>query len=222
MPDPLSDVGENPTLTPKPAEPPKGKADLSSLEELKGKTLDEDSFAALLETVNKASEANADSRVTAAEKKWQKERDRDLAEGRIMSADKVAEMIKESSEQSARKADAKAQLVSTLAEAGIPAQVGDKKYDEFSKAYQDGLKNGQWTPEILVTAAGVRTIIAASGLGKKEAPAGGDDESRGQRTPPAPETVVRPATEAGKEVELSPDEKRQQKMRDAVAKMNRE
>jgi len=222
--DPLDAAAKAASSTSTESADPKPKAkgadaDLSSLEDLKGKTLTDEDFTMLTERVAKIANSTADSRVTAAQRKWAQDIEKRMESGEIIDAETLERKLAERDAAIERKAAARQQLVETLAEFGIPAKKGDKKYKAFTEAYTKGIEQGQWTPAILTSPAGVRSIILASDL----APTDKDKDTKpGDRPRPPRESAIQPNfDENGKmikpeEVKLTPEEARQEKMRLAL------
>lgn len=189
---------------------------ISSLDNLKGKTLDDDTFERLAELVAKKVESTADKRVTDARKSWESSVDKKLEQGDYYTRSDVQKLIDQNNQQLERKQEARNQFIDTLGEMNIKAQAGSEKYDAFTKAYNEGLDKGDWTPEILRSKAGVRTIAAAAGLR-----GGGDDKASAESDPktlrsiPTQGVAVTPPGEDGKIV-MSKDEKRLEAMRKAI------
>lgn len=201
----------NSSGTPKGATP-----DLSSLEDLKGTTLDGDTFEKLMDTVKGLAESAADQRVTAARKRWEKKVDEDMASGKLLTQEAFEARLKAYDEANERKSAARQQLVETLAEAGIPAKTSDAKYQKFTEAYKQGLDSGQWTAAILTTPAGVRTVLAAGGVIESSAKAGSSEEDARPKPPNLQEAPITARAKDGEQVELSEEQKRQIKMAQAI------
>mgnify|MGYP003134502287 CR=1 FL=1 len=192
---------------------------ISSLDNLKGKTLDDDTFERLADLVAKKVESTADKRVTDARKSWESSMDKKLETGDYYTRDDVQKLIDSNNQQLERKAEARNQFIDTLAEMNIKPTKGTEGYDNFTKAYNEGLDKGDWTPEILRSKAGIRTVAASAGL------AGGGETARGQesdpktlRSIPTQGVAVTPPGEDGKVV-MSKDEQRLEAMRKAIENM---
>lgn len=189
---------------------------ISSLDNLKGKTLDDDTFERLADLVAKKVESTADKRVTDARKSWESSMDKKLETGDYYTRDDVQKLIDQNNQQLERKQEARNQFTDTLAEMNIKPTAGTEKYDAFTKAYNDGLDKGDWTPEILRSKAGIRTIAATAGL------VGGGETAKGQESDAKPLNVIPsqglPIQQPDKDgkVPMSRDEKILKKMRDAI------
>lgn len=189
---------------------------ISSLDNLKGKTLDEDTYERLADLVAKKVESAADKRVTDARKTWESSLDKKLDSGEFYSRGDVEELISKNNQQLERKAEARNQFIDTLAEMNVKPTQGTEGYDNFTKAYNDGLEKGDWTPEILRSKAGIRTVAATAGLrGGGETSTGQESDPKSLRSIPSQGVAVTPAGEDGK-VKMSKDEMRLEKMRKAA------
>tara|TARA_R100001082_G_scaffold76021_1_gene44125 strand:+ start:3115 stop:3771 length:657 start_codon:yes stop_codon:yes gene_type:complete len=189
---------------------------ISSLDNLKGKTLDDDTFERLADLVAKKVESTADKRVTDARKSWESSMDKKLESGDYYTATDVQNMIDKNNQQLERKAEARNQFIDTLAEINIKPTKGTEGYDNFTKAYNEGLDKGDWTPEILRSRAGIRTIAATAGL------VGGGETARGQESDAKPLNMIPsqgiPIVKPGEDgkVPMTHDEKVLEKMRKAI------
>ena len=189
---------------------------ISSLDNLKGKTLDDDTFGRLADLVAKKVESAADKRVTDARKTWESSLDKKLDSGEFYSRGDVETLISKNNQQLERKAEARNQFIDTLAEMDVKPTQGTEGYDNFTKAYNDGLEKGDWTPEILRSKAGIRTVAASAGLrGGGETSSSNESDPRSLRVIPTQGVAVTPPGEDGK-VKLSKDEMRLEKMRKAI------
>jgi len=189
---------------------------ISSLDNLKGKTLDEDTFDRLADLVAKKVESAADKRVTDARKTWESSLDKKLDSGEFYSRGDVEELISKNNQQLERKAEARNQFIDTLAEMDVKPTQGTEGYDNFTKAYNDGLEKGDWTPEILRSKAGIRTVAASAGLrGGGETSNKQESDPKSLRSIPSQGVAVTPPGKEGK-VEMSKDEARLEKMRKAA------
>ena len=189
---------------------------ISSLDNLKGKTLDDDTFDRLADLVAKKVESAADKRVTDARKTWESSLDKKLDSGEFYSRADVDTLIDKNNQQLERKAEARNQFIDTLAEMDVKPTQGTEGYDNFTTAYNEGLDNGDWTSEILRSKAGIRTVGASAGLrGGGETSSSDESDPRSLRTIPTQGVAVQPAGEDGK-VEMSKDEARLEKMRKAA------
>ena len=189
---------------------------ISSLDNLKGKTLDEDTFDRLADLVAKKVESAADKRVTDARKTWESSLDKKLDSGEFYSRGDVEELISKNNQQLERKAEARNQFIDTLAEMDVKPTQGTEGYDNFTKAYNDGLEKGDWTPEILRSKAGIRTVAASAGLrGGGETSTGQESDPKSLRSIPSQGVAVTAPGEDGK-VKMTKDELRLEKMRKAA------
>lgn len=189
---------------------------ISSLDNLKGKTLDDTTYERLADLVAKKVESAADKRVTDARKTWESSLDKKLDSGEFYSRGDVEELISKNNQQLERKAEARNQFIDTLAEMNVKPTQGTEGYDNFTKAYNDGLEKGDWTPEILRSKAGIRTVAATAGLrGGGETSTGQESDPKSLRSIPSQGVAVTPAGEDGK-VKMSKDEMRLEKMRKAA------
>jgi hypothetical protein len=194
----------------------KDEAALSSLDNLKGKTLDEDTFERLADLVAKKVESTADKRVTDARKNWESSLDKKLDSGEFYSRGDVEELIAKNNQQLERKAEARNQFIDTLAEMDVKPTQGTEGYDNFTKAYNEGLEKGDWTPEILRSKAGIRTVAASAGLrGGDKTSTAQESDPKSLRSIPTQGVAVTPPGEDGK-VQMSKDEARLEKMRKAA------
>ena len=189
---------------------------ISSLDNLKGKTLDDDTFERLADLVAKKVESTADKRVTDARKSWESSMDKKLESGDYYTRDDVQKLIDQNNQQLERKAEARNQFIDTLAEMNIKPRQGTEGYDNFTKAYNEGLDKGDWTPEILRSRAGIRTVAATAGL------AGGGETAKGQESDARPLNMIPsqgiPIAKPGEDgkVPMTYDEKVLEKMRKAI------
>jgi len=189
---------------------------ISSLDNLKGKTLDEDTFDRLADLVAKKVESAADKRVTDARKTWESSLDKKLDSGEFYSRGDVEELISKNNQQLERKAEARNQFIDTLAEMDVKPTQGTEGYDNFTKAYNDGLEKGDWTPEILRSKAGIRTVAASAGLrGGGETSTAQESDPKSLRSIPSQGVPVTAPGEDGK-VKMTKDELRLEKMRKAA------
>lgn len=189
---------------------------ISSLDNLKGKTLDDDTFDRLADLVAKKVESAADKRVTDARKTWESSLDKKLDSGEFYSRGDVEQLISKNNQQLERKAEARNQFIDTLAEMNVKPTQGTEGYDNFTKAYNDGLEKGDWTPEILRSKAGIRTVAASAGLrGGGKTSTAQESDPKSLRSIPTQGVAVSPAGEDGK-VPLSYDETVMEKMRKAA------
>lgn len=190
----------------------------SSLDNLKGKTLDTDTFDQLADIVAKKVESAADKRVTDARKNWETSLDKKLDSGEYYSRSAVEDLIARNNQKLERKAEARAYFVDVLAEMDVKPKRGTEGYDNFTKAYNDGLEKGDWTPEILRSRGGIRTVGAAAGLtapGDKPGSENSASDPKALRSIPTQGVAVTPPGEDGK-VKLTKDELRLEKMRKAI------
>ena len=189
---------------------------ISSLDNLKGKTLDDDTFERLADLVAKKVESTADKRVTDARKSWESSMDKKLESGDYYTRDDVQKLIDQNNQQLERKAEARNQFIDTLAEMNIKPNKGTEGYDNFTKAYNEGLDKGDWTPEILRSQAGIRTVAASAGLaGGGETSSVRESDAKPLKNIPSQGLPVIPAGEDGK-VPKSRDEMVLEKMRKAI------
>ena len=189
---------------------------ISSLDNLKGKTLDDNTFDRLADLVAKKVESAADKRVTDARKTWESSLDKKLDSGEFYSRADVDTLINKNNQQLERKAEARNQFIDTLAEMNVKPTQGTEGYDNFTKAYNEGLDKGDWTAEILRSKAGIRTVAASAGLrGGGETSRNNESDPKSLRSIPSQGVAVTPAGEDGK-VKMSKDEARLDKMRKAA------
>ena len=189
---------------------------ISSLDNLKGKTLDDNTFDRLADLVAKKVESAADKRVTDARKTWESSLDKKLDSGEFYSRADVDTLINKNNQQLERKAEARNQFIDTLAEMNVKPTQGTEGYDNFTKAYNEGLDKGDWTAEILRSKAGIRTVAASAGLrGGGEGSSNNESDPKSLRSIPSQGVAVTKAGEDGK-VKMSKDEARLDKMRKAA------
>jgi hypothetical protein len=189
---------------------------ISSLDNLKGKTLDDNTFDRLADLVAKKVESAADKRVTDARKTWESSLDKKLDSGEFYSRADVDTLINKNNQQLERKAEARNQFIDTLAEMDVKPTQGTEGYDNFTTAYNEGLDKGDWTAEILRSKAGIRTVGAAAGLrGGGKTSNSNESDPKSLRSIPTQGVAVTPAGEDGK-VKMSKDEARLDKMRKAA------
>lgn len=136
------------------------KTGVSSLSELKGKTIDDD----VLTQVNTLVEAEADRRVSNTRKKWETDLEQKMAAGQYMTREQAEEMLEKQAKQTERKAAAKGLLVESLQEMGVNPKKAGAEYKKFMDTLTKGLEDGEWTEQILLSRGGIRTVAASAGL----------------------------------------------------------
>lgn len=121
--------------------------------------------------LNDAQKARVDSYVNKAINdavaKHDKRSQRKAKEAGTMSRDEVNALLEERDADNQRRVDARERLLSVLGEEGISP--GSDGYKAVQQAYTQGVEEGAFTPHILTTDAGVRTLIAVAGASKRTA-----------------------------------------------------
>ena len=80
-----------------------------------------------------------------------------------MTRSQIEELMEQTDAENQRREAAKDQLMTTLGEEGIAP--GSKEYSAIQQYYADALKDGKVTHHILLSDAGIRTLVAMSGVG---------------------------------------------------------
>jgi len=140
------------------ANKPRSK-DTSSLDDL---NLDDDARKAIESYVSKS--------VNDAVAKHDRRTKRKAEEAGHMTRNEVETLLAEKDAESTRRIEARERFLSVLGEDGITP--GSDSYKKVEQAYRDGIDDGAFTPQILLTEAGVRTLVAVAGVSSKTAERG--------------------------------------------------
>ena len=119
--------------------------------------------------LNDAQKAKVDSYVNKAINdavaKHDKRSKRKADEAGLMSRDEVNVLLEERDATNNRRIEARERFLGVLGEEGITP--GSEGYKAVQQAYRDGVDEGSFTPQILVSDAGIRTLIAVAGVSKR-------------------------------------------------------
>jgi len=125
-----------------------------------------------------AQKASVDSYVNKAINdavaKHDKRSQRKAKDAGTMTRDEVNTLLEERDATNTRRIEARERFLSVLGENGVTP--GSEGYKAVQKAYKDGVDDGDFTPQILTSDAGVRTLVALAGLTK------GNDDAAGPRS----------------------------------------
>ena len=151
--------------------------------------------------------------VSSHDQKQQKKLD---AEG-FMNRGQIEELMVQRDAEYARRDQAKENLLSVLGEEGVAP--GSKDYKKVQEFFQQAVADGRLTPQILLSDAGIRTLVAMSGIAGE----GGTNAGPGSGMRSNPDTIQ---LNAGGDTQLNKEGARTDtldaKMRQAMAEaMNR-
>lgn len=132
-----------------------------------------------------AQKASVDSYVNKAindaVSKHDKRSKRKADEAGHMTREQVDKLLAERDAQNARRVDARERFLSVLGSEGITP--GSEGYDAVHSAYKKGLEDGDFTPQILISDAGIRTLVAISGYSKRASGAAGAQSGLNRNIP---------------------------------------
>ena len=132
-----------------------------------------------------------------------------------MNKAQIEQLLAEKDAEYSRREDAKETFLTTLGQEGVSP--GSEEYAKIQSFYKKAVDSGQLTPHILLSEAGIRTLVALSGVSsvKSEAP-----QSGLARSAPAPDGSVSWGDGTIQlNAQTSPEGKTlDQRMRDAVSK----
>jgi hypothetical protein len=104
----------------------------------------------------------------------------------FMNRAQIEDLLQEKDAEFGRREEAKDNFLSTLGSEGIAP--GSEEYTEVQSFYQSAVQDGRLTPHILLSEAGIRTLIAMSGVNGATEMVG--PKSGLDRSAPAPDGSV--------------------------------